>query len=273
VYNFILERLENGIEKFIFFSDNCGGQNKNKTMVGMFLHVIRTKSVQIIHYFLEKGHTQNEADSIHATIEKAAKRVNVFCPQQWYAVVQTAKKQRPYYNVREMEGLMLNFAEVSSHYCGNVSKDVYGSKVDWNKIHVLHFSHEQSNCFLFKHNYSDEFREVSLLKHNQSISSFGTVPVLLPTSSVTDKKKADLLWMCEQMIIRREYHKFYYGLSVCDASASNNDDNQDTGGADDSAVIENTDTTERIPTTRSKTAARGLLITIIIYFDKRYNCC
>ena len=52
--------------------DNCGGQNKNKTMAATFHHIVRSLKVDVItHYFLEKGHTQNEGDSVHSVVECA----------------------------------------------------------------------------------------------------------------------------------------------------------------------------------------------------------
>jgi hypothetical protein len=128
VYDFILDRHRNNVKNFAFFSDNCGGQNKNRTIVSMCIHATRTLGVYIDHYFVEKGHTQNEAGSVHVTIEKAAKHVNIYSSQQWYTLVQIAKKQQPHYAVKEMEGLMLNFDKLAAHYyCVSVSKDVCDS--------------------------------------------------------------------------------------------------------------------------------------------------
>lgn len=60
------------------FNNKCGGQNKNKAIMAMHIHASRTLNVKISHYFLEKGHTQNEGDSDHATIERKSKSVNVY---------------------------------------------------------------------------------------------------------------------------------------------------------------------------------------------------
>ena len=127
VYNFIIERHSTGVKKFVFFRNNCGGQYKNKTIVSMYIHAVRTLQVTTEHFYLKRGHIQNKADSIHATIEKASKNIDMFCPQQWYTVVQIAKKSNPQYVVKEMEGFMLNFDDTSSHYCMSVSKDISGT--------------------------------------------------------------------------------------------------------------------------------------------------
>ena len=53
----------------------------------------------ITHYFLEKGHTQNEGDSVHSVIEGATKRRNIYEPSQWYTLVALAKKANEPYEV------------------------------------------------------------------------------------------------------------------------------------------------------------------------------
>ena len=81
----MVECSEADCKEFVCFTDNCGGQNKNKFIAAMYLHAVRTLSVErICHIFLERGHTENEGDSVHATIERAARRANVYAPLQWY---------------------------------------------------------------------------------------------------------------------------------------------------------------------------------------------
>ena len=46
--------------------------------------------------FLEKGHTQNENDSIHSCIERAKKGINIYHPYQWETLIQSACKSQPY---------------------------------------------------------------------------------------------------------------------------------------------------------------------------------
>lgn len=54
-----------GMKKFVFFSDNCCGQNKNKNYLAMLWYCLKKfKLTAIEHKYLEKGHTQNENDSV-----------------------------------------------------------------------------------------------------------------------------------------------------------------------------------------------------------------
>lgn len=68
-----------GSEKVILYSDNCGGQNRNRFIFSMFAFAATHFQIEIIHRFLEEGHTQNEGDSMHAVIENAKKRRRCMC--------------------------------------------------------------------------------------------------------------------------------------------------------------------------------------------------
>jgi len=87
------------------------------------MHAMRSLNVfRITHYYLEAGHTQNEGDYMHAVIEKASKRANVFNPAQWYTLASTAKKVGSSYVVNDMEGIMMEFKLLGEAYCKNYAK-------------------------------------------------------------------------------------------------------------------------------------------------------
>jgi hypothetical protein len=50
----------------------------------------------IDHQFLESGHTQMECDSMHAAIEFAKKKNEIFVPQQWATVIRMDRRKDPY---------------------------------------------------------------------------------------------------------------------------------------------------------------------------------
>lgn len=73
--NRFLGDLDPKVEEATFYSDSCGGQNKNKVVCAMFsIAVADHKTVQVVnHKFLEPGHTRMECDHDHAAIEKTQK--------------------------------------------------------------------------------------------------------------------------------------------------------------------------------------------------------
>ena len=80
------------------FADSSSGQNKNRFIVQMMSIVIQKfKNIKSIHLsFLERGHTQNENDSVHSVIERSKKGVSIYHPYQWTTLIENACKSRPY---------------------------------------------------------------------------------------------------------------------------------------------------------------------------------
>ncbi|KAK3910145.1 putative ATP-dependent RNA helicase DHX34 [Frankliniella fusca] len=100
---FIESLIAKGIKTIIIYSDSCSGQNKNQFLYTMYYMVAMKYQVNIIHRYLEKGHTQNECDSVHARIEKKIKKEEIFVPSQYYGAMKTAKVKKPAYQVYEMQ--------------------------------------------------------------------------------------------------------------------------------------------------------------------------
>ena len=91
LWKYMSNQCHAGSTEFSLFSDSCGEQNKNKTMAATSHHIVRSLKVDVItHYFLEKGRTQNESESVHSVIECATKRTNIYEPSQWYTLVALA---------------------------------------------------------------------------------------------------------------------------------------------------------------------------------------
>ena len=189
VWRYMVECSEADCKEFVFFTDNCGGQNKNKFIAAMYLHAVRTLSVErICHIFLERGHTENEGVSVHATIERAARRTNVYAPLQWYTLAGVAKKTGNPYSVFEMEGHMLNFKPVSDHYCKYMQEEVSAKCPDWTKIRSLVVEKDKPDLLFVKYCFEEERYTQVHIGRNQTTSTFGPVPVLPKDSSVTDPK-------------------------------------------------------------------------------------
>ncbi|KAE8738985.1 hypothetical protein FOCC_FOCC015530 [Frankliniella occidentalis] len=55
--HFIERKVETGIKEFRFYSDNCGGQNKNKNVTTLYAYAAAKYNVRIVHTFLEKNHS------------------------------------------------------------------------------------------------------------------------------------------------------------------------------------------------------------------------
>lgn len=102
LYDFIEEFVKRGTREFRFWSDNCAGQNKNRIMFAMYAFAAKKFGVNIVHRFLEKGHTQNVGDSVHSVIERAGEHKVVYTPEEWKLLIRWAKTTDKPYQVRDI---------------------------------------------------------------------------------------------------------------------------------------------------------------------------
>ncbi|KAL4720988.1 hypothetical protein ACJJTC_014342 [Scirpophaga incertulas] len=136
VYNYIKEYSQKGFENFNFFSDNCGGQNRNRIVFLSYLQAAKDFNVTIIHTFLERGHTHNEGDSVHALIERFAKNKTIYTPDDWYNMIRWCKQDGKPYQVIEMQNEM--FIDFKNFLSGpNWTVNTNGEKMFWSQIRQL----------------------------------------------------------------------------------------------------------------------------------------
>lgn len=83
-------------EKLIAISDNCGGQNKNWTLVSFWLYLLKTgRFKDIKHIFPQVGHTMLPSDRDFALVEKhvTSHYQMVYAPEHWEEVLKTSQKK------------------------------------------------------------------------------------------------------------------------------------------------------------------------------------
>jgi len=85
----------------------------------------------VTHSFLEVGHTQNENDSVHSNIERVSHRSSLYTPDQWAAVIGTARSKKPYVVTNmELEDFY-DFKHLMSNFIRNFEVDEEGKRVKW----------------------------------------------------------------------------------------------------------------------------------------------
>lgn len=85
--------------KIILYSDGCTYQNRNAVMSNALLNLAMMSKITIEQKFLEVGHTQMEADSMHATIERRLKGRIVNIPAEYITICKEARKNPEPYTV------------------------------------------------------------------------------------------------------------------------------------------------------------------------------
>ena len=107
-----------GAKSLVSFSDGCGGQNKNLTLVGLYNELHPSGVYDILnHKFLTRGLTFLKNDSDFAQIEKRKASTKVFVPSDWFSVVREASRRSPFEVVAMQQEEFKNYKDfVRSKY-------------------------------------------------------------------------------------------------------------------------------------------------------------
>jgi hypothetical protein len=226
--NWMEEHVAKGAKEFSFFSDNCAGQNRNRFVFGAYAYFAKKYGVSIQHSFLEAGHTQNEADSVHALIERRKKHKEVFVPAQWYGIMRTAKVSGHPYVVKEVD--QKHIWDLKPFvFSTQWEKSQQNHKVPWSRVKVVRVDANSPHIVKFKLDYQEpEYTTVQLYSEKPAAATrkrkskvFAIPTELTPAYNgallISDKKFADLKELCRSGIIPSVYHAFYESLKPTDS--------------------------------------------------------
>lgn len=216
VLDFIKRKVEDNISEFIFYADNCGGQNKNRFVICMLIFASMMFKLKITYRFLECGHTQNEGDSMHSVIENASKNRTIYTPDDWIRIMKHAKQENPYDVTEVIQDQIFDFKFFVDKI--NTKVDINNKKIPWSKIREIYVTHEAENKLFYKREFKDDFQEIDL---NFKIS----VPfkfeecelkrAYTENLGIPAPKLKDLRSLCKlgkDMVIPQEFHYFYASL-------------------------------------------------------------
>lgn len=212
VFNYIANHPQT--EEFFLMSDSCGGQNLNQYFATALLHAVRCTNCKVIdHVFYEPGHSQQEGDSMHSTIERAAKNVQINVPSEWHVVCQTARKTPKPYNIVYLDHTsFIDWNELAQTNKEKIRYEtVTGDLVSWKKIKWFRFLKEKPDSIFFKYEYNDtSFKEIKILKHVGRPSSIDLLPKAYSSRlPITVAKHKDLMDLCKARVIPVYHHKYF----------------------------------------------------------------
>lgn len=219
----------NNVEHLILYSDCCPGQNRNSVVATMLRYIIMMSpenNVKIIDYkFLEPGHTHMECDNMHSTIERASEYAKIYIPEDWLNVIRLARKDNPYMVEVLDHSKFKDFKAMR----GYTIKATDGTVLKWANVRWLQVKKDVPNSLFFKFDYWEEFKEVRftrIVTRSDISSSMDTnlYPEPLPLKQV---KYKDLMAMCRDGTIPKNYHSYYVNLPVAE------NENSDTGATND----------------------------------------
>lgn len=209
-----LKSLEASVERIIFYSDSCAGQNKNSFLASMFLlFVYNSDTVDSIeHKFLTSGHTHMECDTVHAAIERNKKKTSmkIHHPRDWMNLVQSTSKK---YKVIEM-----NQQDIYDFSLTAKTKFVFRKvatnevKFSWRHVKWLKYT-KDIGIIQFKNTLDEEepFQILKIKKRGINDFQLNNTSLCYTTPiQITKAKKKDIIDMLD--LVDPIFHDFYKNL-------------------------------------------------------------
>lgn len=213
LYSFI-QSIPPGVKHAIFYSDTCGGQNKNIIMISMFQYVINLHpTLEVIeHKFLVPGHTHLECDVDHSIIERAKKRspIEIHVPRDWYQLVRNASRKNRF-TVFPMEGeSFYSFSDL--HTKGPLQKK---STFKLRDVSWLRYTKADTVTYKCSLQYEEPFNEISFFRKGQkvvAIKNFKLTNLYNGQRPINPLKKQNLLEIVG--LLDKTVQSFYRDLKI-----------------------------------------------------------
>ena len=210
-----LQSLPPAVQNVTFYSDNCGGQNKNRYFATALIYALQQSKhiTSIDHKFLETGHTNMEVDSIHAAVEHAKKNVKVFVPTDWQTVCSCARRRKPYTVVSLLHDQFVDFKEMSKslHHL----KCISWQSCVWVKYLKVQYEDGSKVEVASSETFDGPFTAAQPKKTRkafQTTSNIQPIPLYTSRLPISNSKKNDLMTLCTNGTIPSHYHTFYSDL-------------------------------------------------------------
>lgn len=211
VWDHMSSQATNGIKELYSFSDSCAGQNRNRFVYAMLLWLSVTSVIKICHTFLEPGHTYNEGDSVHATIERAAKRKEIFDLNEWVELIESAKVEEPAYQVKLLKrNDIKDFKDLVMKQ--NWEKDTTGKKISWNKVKVVEAGYDGDGIVGIRYSYDGPKILLDTTQrrgHPVNLKTYRPPCAYKETIPIKEKTLKHLQELCRGQNIPAKYHPFY----------------------------------------------------------------
>lgn len=206
--NYIDKHVKEGATEFRFWSDNCTGQNRNRIVFSLYLYAAKKYNITITHRFLVKGHTQNEGDSVHATIERGAIGKTIYTPDQWRLHVSWVKVDGNPYTVKKMTHR--DFLDFKCHVTDKVwNKNTKNKKVTWTSLKEVSVQSNDPNKLLYKTDLIGDSESVKIYASTRNNALIHLERAYSSQMKLAEDKYKDLKSLCDSGIISDEFKDFF----------------------------------------------------------------
>lgn len=174
LFDYITSILKTPKKSVVFWSDNCGGQNKNQGVLALYISIIARGLLEDIEqWYPLSGHTFLSCDRDFGVIERAKKGKKPEVPKDLIEIIVNAKQSEPFFQVKVME-TFYNWMELA--------KDTLDTKnlgISQLVSFKLNRALLEEGCVEVKSNYSDIalYRKVKIFKKGVTLDTFRQVDI------------------------------------------------------------------------------------------------
>ena len=156
-----IKEMETDATNLTFYSDACGGQNRNIYLVCLWLHIVASSDylyTNIDHKFMISGHSYlHSSQWILATSSCLKKKTaHIVVPEDWEKVVTQARCKNPLHVTRMKREDFVSLKPLKATIVNRKKNTVHG-KVEWLKMHWISVSKDKP--LQFRHKYSINTQE------------------------------------------------------------------------------------------------------------------
>ncbi|KAK2719456.1 hypothetical protein QYM36_005071 [Artemia franciscana] len=217
----------------VLYSEACKAQNRNIKTSLTLLKLLQDPTMEVEKIdlkFLMPGHCLLPNDIDFRIIEKEGKRnQSIFVPDDWFHIIQDAKKKYPRFKVAKMPRNEFLSTKVLEKCITNRQKDINGHFFNWLEMRWIRFEKDSPLIIKFKETLCDLacFREINIKKETEkgeSLISLADIEqdLLYPSRRPMDEiKKGDLLLL--SLFIPPIHQSFYSSLPDPMIKGSTND--------------------------------------------------
>jgi len=218
-----LKSLPPEVNHVASFSDTCSGQNRNQFVCAAMIYAVQNfVTLHTIDLkFMESGHSYLEADSMHATIEKATKHLKIYTTREWELAIASARKKKPLFIVKRMfHSEVSDLKNLAASFLTNRNKNTDGLPVNWLRIKWLRFSKSSPYIIQYKYSLAEEFMKLNVasMRGRPKLIPQRLLPAYNARLPISIAKKADLMALMKDKVIPAEHEQFYLNLPSSDKS-------------------------------------------------------
>ena len=212
-----------GATEFRLYCDDGYGLNRSKPVVFVLAMAAAKFGVKIRLRYVEKGHSLNETDNMHNLIEKRGKDYELYVPDDWIKVMESAKNWRnpqgeaskPYTVIEVSQDMIFDFSSVVEKL--NLDVDVNGLQIPWDNVCEVSFDSAEPDCLFYRVEPNGASNKVctELAGENVDLKTLALPVAYNGPLPIAQTKLNDLLAVCSGTIVPSRYHQFYRSLKGC----------------------------------------------------------